>query len=384
MWKKLFIVCILGTISWQWAAAGILPKDSAEQYELTFWNSIRDSNHPEDYESYLQTYPKGRFASLARERIERLRSAPPKAELPPAGTVPPAKPARKRHRTTATLAARPAPARTPAAGQSPAVEHPAVAEGSPDYPQVATVGPLANPAAALPVSIKETRDCATCPTMIELPKGLFTMGNDTGAPTQQPSHSVALGKAFAIGKDEITAAEWKACVDAGACPRVSDDSGAPPTQPVRNVSWDDARRYVQWLSGLTGKPYRLPTEAEWEYAARGASSGRDGRGDEASIGRANCADCGKPSGPDAPAANPYGFRGMGGSVWEWVSDCWHASYKGAPPDGSAWNEPDCRARVIRGGALGEGGGYTPVSTRWKQDAGVRDPQNGLRVARDVR
>jgi hypothetical protein len=344
--KKFLIVCLLGAASCQWAAAGVLPKDSAEAYELTFWASIKDSTHPEDYEHYLKAYPKGRFAPLARGRIERLRAARAAAEPPPVAMAPPApavaKPPRKKPRPAPVAAKAPPP-------PLPEPETP---------PPVALISPPAQPAAELPAH-KESKDCPTCPTMVELPKGLFTMGSEAGDETEKPSHSVALGQYFAIGKHEVTVEEWDACADAGACPPLADD-GAQDGDPVRNVNWDDAQRYVQWLSRFTGKPYRLPTEAEWEYAARGGP---------ADIGPF--------------AANPYGIEDMTGSVWEWVSDCWHASYLGAPPDGSNWDEPSCPMRVIRGGARREGVPYMKASTRWRDFPSVRDPQNGFRVARDV-
>jgi len=107
-------------------------------------------------------------------------------------------------------------------------------------------------------------------------------------------------------------------------------------------------------------------------------------------GNANCKECGEPWRPDGPAdvgsfaANPYGLYDMNGSVWEWVSDCWHNSYKGAPADGSVWDDPNCRVRVIRGGSWRDGASYMLSSTRFKYDASVRHSQNGFRVARDVK
>ncbi|HEX7648715.1 MAG TPA: SUMF1/EgtB/PvdO family nonheme iron enzyme, partial [Noviherbaspirillum sp.] len=158
---------------------------------------------------------------------------------------------------------------------------------------------------------------------------------------------------------------------------------------ARDLSWDDAQQYVKWLSKTTGKAYRLPTEAEWEYAARGGTSTRYWWGEQMRTGMANCKDCGEPWQKDAPAAvgsfaaNPFGLHDVNGSVWEWVADCWHNSYKGAPTDGKAWDEPNCRTRVIRGGSWRDGASYMPSSTRFKYDASVRYSQNGFRVARAV-
>jgi formylglycine-generating enzyme required for sulfatase activity len=194
---------------------------------------------------------------------------------------------------------------------------------------------------------------------------------------------------FAIGKYEVTVEQWNACAETGDCARI-DGNGRHANSPVRDVSWDDAQKYVKWLGKQTGKQYRLPTEAEWEYAARGGTSTRYWWGDQMRKGNANCKDCGEPWQQDAPAdvgsfaANPFGLHDMNGSVWEWVSDCWHTSYKGAPADGRSWDEPNCRVRVIRGGSWREGESYMPSSTRFKYDASVRHSQNGFRVAREVK
>ena len=186
-------------------------------------------------------------------------------------------------------------------------------------------------------------------------------------------------------------AQWNACVSAGACPHVEPDAGhANPNAPVRNVSWDDAQQYLKWLSTASGKPHRLPTEAEWEYAARGGTTTRYWWGDQMRQGKADCKDCGAPWQAAGPAnvgsfaPNPYGLHDMNGSVWEWVSDCWHSSYKNAPTDARAWDEPNCRTRVIRGGSWRDGESYMLSSTRFKYDASVRESQNGFRVASDLK
>lgn len=360
----------------------ILPKDSAEQYELTFWDSIKDSNHISDYEAYLQAYPKGRFAALARARIERLRAAAPKAE----------KPAEEARPAPATKApperARPAPAtKAPAERERPAAKPPEQARPAPATP--APAAPQAQEKLPAPATgISELKDCPTCPAMIALPAGTFTMGSNSGDPSEKPAHRVSIAAPFAIGKYEVTVEQWNACADAGACPRVANGESRPATTPVRDVSWDDVQQYVKWLSKVSGKSYRLPTEAEWEYAARGGTATRYWWGEQMRKGTANCKDCGEPWDQNGPAnvgsfaANPYGLHDMNGSVWEWVSDCWHNSFKGAPADGRNWDTPNCRDRVIRGGSWREDASYMPSSTRFKYAASVRHSQNGFRVARD--
>ena len=354
--------------------AVILPKDTAEQYELTFWDSIKDSKHASDYEAYLQAYPNGRFAALARARIAQLREATPKAETPQ--EAPPATKRPERRRPTAKAAPQPAP--------------------PPSKPEAEQAKPASaitpsEPQAGKPPSgtgnVREVKDCPGCPVLIALPQGALTMGSNTGDPSEKPAHPVSIANPFAISKYEVTVEQWDACVEAGACARVTIDGNQSKTSPVRDVSWDDAQQYAQWLAKTTGKPYRLPTEAEWEYAARGGTSARYWWGEQMRSGMANCKGCGEPWQKDAPVnvgsfpANPFGLHDMNGSVWEWVADCWHNSYKGAPADGHAWDEPNCRMRVIRGGSWREDASYMPSSTRFKYDASVRHSQNGFRVAR---
>jgi formylglycine-generating enzyme required for sulfatase activity len=224
--------------------------------------------------------------------------------------------------------------------------------------------------------------------LIAVPQGVFTMGSNSSDPSEKPAHRVTVTAPFAIGKTEVTVEQWHACVEAGACPRINETARAPGS-PARDISWDDAQVYVKWLTKTSGKPYRLPTEAEWEFAARGGSATRYFWGDDMRKGNANCKDCGDPWQADSPApvgsfaANGYGLHDMNGSVWEWVQDCWHSSYKGAPADARAWEEAFCPVRVIRGGSWRDGASYMLVSTRFKYDASVRQSQNGFRVARDL-
>jgi formylglycine-generating enzyme required for sulfatase activity len=347
-------------------APGIVPKASPEQFELAFWNSIKDSTHASDYEAYLKAYPKGRFAALAQARVARLRTPP--AQGPGA--------------TQGATAAQPLP---------PAKAKPAPVKTAPVKP--APVKPAA-PSASEPVTVVrhsgEFRDCQSCPLLISLPAGTFTMGNNASDPSERPAHQVVIETPFLIGKLEVTVQQWNACVTANGCPRVAQAANTAPNAPMRDVSWDDAQQYVKWLGLISGLHYRLPTEAEWEFAARGGTETRFWWGQQMAPGKANCKECGQPWSSDRPAnagsfaANGYGLHDTSGSVWEWVADCWHNNFKDAPADGSVWDEPNCRVRVIRGGSWREGADYMVASTRFRYDASVRQSQNGFRVARSPR
>jgi formylglycine-generating enzyme required for sulfatase activity len=377
---------LAGTAIVSMRSRGIMPKDSSEQYELTFWDSIKNSNYASDYEAYLKAYPNGRFAALAKARIERLQAA---ASAPAPGAAPPAPPASPKAQAAASQ-----PAHAVAPSQ-PAPEHQHAASA-----MVATPAPAPAPVAATPKApdksaanvpaAGESKDCAACPVMISLPAGSFTMGSNAGDISERPPHHVTIGAPFAIGKYAVTVEQWNACVAVNACPKLSSENGPDKNVPARDLSWDDVQQYIKWLGKVTGKPYRLPTEAEWEYAARGGTATPYWWGQQMRKGNTNCKGCGDPWHEERPenvgtfAANPYGLYDMGGNVWQWVSDCWHSSYKDAPADGHAWDANGCDMRVIRGGSWREGADYMLVSTRFKYSESVRQSQNGFRVAKDLK
>jgi formylglycine-generating enzyme required for sulfatase activity len=371
---------------------GIMPKDSSEQYELTFWDSIKNSNYASDYEAYLKAYPNGRFAALAKARIERLQAAAstaaPGAAPGPAPSAPPA--------ASKAQAATPQPGHAVAASTA-AAEHQHAASAmvatpapAPAPTPVAVAPKAPDKSAANSPAAGESKDCAACPVMVSLPAGSFTMGSNSGDISERPPHHVTIGAPFAIGKYAVTVEQWNACAAANACPKLSGENGPGTNAPARDLSWDEVQQYVKWLGKMTGKPYRLPTEAEWEYAARGGTATTYWWGEQMRKGNTNCKGCGDPWHDERPenvgtfAANPYGLYDMGGNVWQWVSDCWHSSYKDAPADGHAWDAPGCDMRVIRGGSWREGADYMLVSTRFKYSESVRQSQNGFRVAKDLK
>lgn len=255
----------------------------------------------------------------------------------------------------------------------PPVDVPAVGTAMPRSPGAVqgTLGAY-NPA-ALPIFE---------PVMVALPGGTLRMGSNDDR-SERPVHTV-LVEPFLMARAAVTVEEWQDCVDAKLCtlqPKGKLD------QPVTNVSWDDAQQYAAWLSNVTGKPYRLPTEAEWEYAARAGTETRYSWGNTMVSGNASCKGCGKPiSMQNPPTAesyppNPFGLFGMGGGVAEWVADCWHRDYQDAPRIGSiAWDAPDCRERVLRGGSWMADAKYLQSSSRDFYDASVRYPTHGFRVA----
>ena len=239
----------------------------------------------------------------------------------------------------------------------------------------------------------EFSECAVgCPLMVVIPAGRFSMGSpedEVGRTEGEgPQHEVAIAEPFAVSKYEVTFDQWDACVAAAACPRARDAWGRG-SLPVINVSWDDTKLYVAWLSLLTGKKYRLLTEAEWEYAARAGSMSRYAWGDEPGNGNANCRGCGgarilqsAPVGSFRP--NAFGIYDMEGNVWEWVEDIWHDSYEGAPADGSAWVEgDDATYRVVRGGSWNNEIELVRAAIRFKRHRKVQFETLGFRVARTM-
>jgi formylglycine-generating enzyme required for sulfatase activity len=264
---------------------------------------------------------------------------------------------------------------------------------------------------------REFDDCGAagwCPRMVVIPAGSFIMGAGPGeAPndlfSEGPQHRVRVRR-FALGKFDVTRGEWAAFVDAThrptrmGCswtPRVPDgkvDSTASwrdpgfaqdDRHPVVCVTWYDAQDYVQWLSRRTGHRYRIPSEAEWEYAARAGTRSAYWWGNEIGREHAACRGCGEvPADRTMPAgsfpANPFGLFDTAGNAAEWVEDCWNDSYHGAPADGSAWTRAQCQERVLRGGSYGNDPRYLRSAARFKYDADVRYIAHGFRVVRELR
>ncbi len=237
----------------------------------------------------------------------------------------------------------------------------------------------------------EFTECGGCPTMIVVPAGRFSMGSpedDADArANERPRHEVTIAGPIAVSKFEATFEEWDACVAGGGCPRVPDSWG-PGQMPVINVSWNDAKQYAAWLSQVTGKPYRLLTEAEWEYAARAVAVTRFPWGNGLVEGEANCDGCGsqwdlRPAPVGSFKPNAFGLYDMEGNVWQWVEDVWHDNYDGAPEDGSAWAPGDPDYRVARGGSWRNDTSYVRAAAREKRNINVRFDTLGFRVARTL-
>ena len=216
------------------------------------------------------------------------------------------------------------------------------------------------------------RDCPECPEMVVVPSGTFLMGAlESEAYSQddeRPVHRVSV-PSFAAGVYEVTFAEWDACVAAGGCGgyRPDDEGWGRGCRPVIYVDWEDAQSYVEWLSGRTGRRYRLLSESEWEYAARAGTTGPFPfhTGSTISSDQANYdGRWSYPTNDRVPdglyrertllvgsfLANGFGLHDVHGNVWEWVQDCWNGHYQGAPNDGSAWESGRCDLRVLRGGS----------------------------------
>ena len=272
---------------------------------------------------------------------------------------------------------------------------------------------------------REFRDCENCPAMVVLPPGSFNMGSTGGEMDERPQHRVTIAEPFAVGKYEVTFGEFEAFVRetrhdmaenrkgflglpaAEACSsqrRFIDssiswrDPGYPQEDrsPAVCVNWNDANAYVKWLSRKTGKPYRLLSEAEWEYAARATTTGAFHFGETISTDQANynnLHDGGSSAGSanrrralkvGSFASNEFGLHEMHGNVLEWVEDCWHDDYVGAPVDGRAWTVGgDCTIRVARGGSWFNPAGYLRSAFRNGMEANKRFTHFGFRIARPI-
>jgi formylglycine-generating enzyme required for sulfatase activity len=302
--------------------------------ELAAWDMLKSSsNRKFDAEAFLSDYPAGYFA----ERVKRL---------------------------VAALTPMPK-ATTPLPKLSPSI--------------LPVVGTFIRPG-------KEFRDCTDCPVMVVIPAGSFRMGdlNGGGDSDEKPVHQVTFPRAFAVGKYEVTQAEWRSVMGYNPS-RFKGDRN-----PVDNLNWDYAKAFLRKLSARTGKTYRLLSESEWEYSARAGTTTQYHWGIAISSGKANCRGCGsqwdgKKTAPVGSfQANGFGLHDMHGNVWEWTEDCWNEGYSGAPSNGTAKTAEKCSVRVFRGGSWFDSPGSLRSADRsWSGIQGQNIGDGGFRVARTL-
>jgi formylglycine-generating enzyme required for sulfatase activity len=272
---------------------------------------------------------------------------------------------------------------------------------------------------------REFKECPDCPEMVGIPAGTFAMGSPAAEPgrfdAEGPQHYVSI-RAFAIGKYDVTTEEFLRFLRAtgyqpAPCNPILNETWRspgkglayppydviPPRWPAVCLDWKDANAYIDWLNArvrrartLGGRlgPYRLPSEAEWEYAARAGTTTARWWGNALGHGKANCNGCGSTwdyselSAVDSFQPNAFGLYGMLGNAWQWTEDCWHPSYVGAPHDGRAWRNGDCSKHVVRGGSWDN----VPIFVRSAVRSGAMNDTGkdfdystltGFRVARDL-
>lgn len=373
-----------------------LPKPGATTQsgdrDVAFWNAIRWSNDPEDFADYLAEYPNGTFVRLAKRRLSKLKKAQA-AKLAAKTPAKPAKPLKLPENLTTKFPLLGTPKTKPAiANNKTAAKKPAAP----------TIGLLGSGKTAKPAKLSFE------PKMVRYQGGKFFMGcvsKKNCEKDENPVRYVTVGP-FELGKYEITFREWDACAAAGGCKGWKKDEGwGRGTRPVINVSYDEiTTQYIPWLNRTTGKQYRLPTEAEWEYAARAAGkdtyhfgadvtklclyanhadkkSSRKDRNDKCDDG---FADRTAPAGSFKP--NAYGMYDMYGNVWEYVQDCYHKDYNGLPKDASAWlsaNSGNCKLRILRGGGWSNAPRALRSANRGRQSTDKQTNFTGFRIARTL-
>ena len=352
----------------------------AARQEAAAWKAAAEANTIPSYEGYLSKFPTGKNAAEAQTRIERLRAEE---------------------------------ARKQAAAADEAAWQAANATGTADaYQQYLTSFPqgayvpqaIAKLEELRPGPGKTFKDCASCPTMVSLAAGTATLGaadsDPKAKPNEKPARPVTFSNLFAIGVTEVTFDQYGACVSAGGCKSMPSDNGwGQGNRPVINVSWSDAVAYAQWLSNETGKRYSLPTDAQWEYAARGGKTDAliggspqalcafaNGASKESELPWANeactdlAADRTLPVG--SLSKNAFGVADMIGNVGEWVMDCNTLNLRDAPVDGTADARGSCSQRIVRGGSWFSGPDDLRYSARAVQRRGDTNDFTGFRVVRN--
>lgn len=244
------------------------------------------------------------------------------------------------------------------------------------------------------------------PELVVIPAGSFAMGDpDVGANgSTAPVHAVTIARPFAIGRTEVTFSEYDRFAAATGRVQPDDAGGGRGSHPIMNVDWHDAAAYAEWLSAQSGRHYRLPSEAEWEYAAAAGSVSEYSFGDDAGLlcGNGNVGDrsaaaryayftwtvdCNDGYADSAPTGsfppNGFGLYDVHGNVAEWTADCWNDDYLDAPADGSPWIVAECGSRVVRGGSWFDGPAEQRLRVRYGNDSAMKQSDLGFRIARDL-
>ena len=358
------------------AAAEARRKDAAERarQDQADWENAARSNTVPAYEGYMSKHPAGKFTAEAQTRIDRL-----KASAADNAAWNAAKTANKADSYQRYLDS---------------------------FPQGAYVAQAIAAIEKLKPAVgRNFTDCAGCPTMVSLAAGNAQLGaGDTEAdarPNEKPQRPVTFTDMFAISVKEVTFAEYDSCVSEGGCSGNPSDNGwGRGSRPVINVSWDDAQKYTSWLSKKSGFSYSLPSEAQWEYAARGGDSGlyaggslaaicafANGAAKESGLRWANSACSDLSSDRTLPtgslSANKFGLRDMIGNVGEWTLDCNTLNLKDAPTDGRADQRGSCNQRVVRGGSWFSGPADLRYAARLMQRRGDSNDFTGFRVVRKI-
>jgi formylglycine-generating enzyme required for sulfatase activity/serine/threonine protein kinase len=372
--------------------------------EVTYWNGIQGNTDPAAFSEYLRRWPKGRFVEAARNQAKALNEKQVAESNKAALAAVPAASAPKPEPATAAAPVTPAPVITRPA--EPLASRNVESPPAPVAPPAPAAIPL--PAPEKLRQVQAFRDCPECPEMVTLAApDTFRMGSpaDEGqrGNDESPQHPVTMQRSFSIGRYEVSFDQWEQCIAAGGCASRPNDRGwGRGKRPVINVTLDDATTYTRWLSKKTGRKYRLPSEAEWEYAARAASSGpaywgnalslacRYANGPDLSYAKdqnpsINAVQCTDGFAATAPVGsfvpNAFGLYDMLGNVWEWTSDCYHDNYSGAPADGSAWGDASCGNVAVRGGSFAGDAYDLRAANRLKNTPASRRFSVGFRVVR---
>ena len=328
------------------------PKQDRTSEDISAWKAADLLGERTGFENYLEAFPDGLFRDLATYRL---------AALAPSEKAKPQSSDQANQGDRDSLAPS-GTGQTPTAPVSAASQNPEPV-GSSHTAEFAM----------------RFRDCPACPEMVVLPVGQFDMGVDFGPTPEKPKMRKLVDHAFALGRSEVTRKQWKICALAKAC---RDLPGPADDVPAADLSFKDALEYAAWLRRHTGRPYRLPSEAEWEYAARGGDGRRYPTG---LVLQPKAANYDRPGGAPLTVAsypaNPFGLRDLAGNVWEWVADC-GARYDARNTGVQPVTATPC-VRVLRGGGFRSTANQLRSSNRFFMDGDKHRDDFGLRMALDL-